>query len=172
MDIKLEQINRPRRLLVGAAGASFLAAQLATVGAAAEQASPKAAGIPAVTPGTNTFFAPIRQIDAGALNVGYAEAGPADGMPVILVHGWPYDIYSFVDVAPLLAAAGYRVIIPWLRGYGSTRFLSADTLRNGEQAAVAVDIVALMDALKIERATLGGFDWGARTVNIIAALWP
>ncbi len=125
-----------------------------------------------VKPGTNTSFAMLKQIDAGVLNVGYAEAGPADGPVVVLLHGWPYDIYSFVDVAPLLASAGYRVIIPYLRGYGSTRFLSNETLRNGQQSVVAVDIIALMDALKIEKAILAGFDWGARTANIIAALWP
>jgi len=107
------------------------------------------------------------------LNIGYAEAGAADGEPVMLLHGWPYDIYSFVDVTPLLASAGHRVIVPYLRGgYGTTSFLADTTFRNGEPAALAVDIVALMDALKIERATLAGFDWGARTANIIAALWP
>ena len=106
------------------------------------------------------------------LNVGYAEAGPANGPPVILLHGWPYDIYSFVDVAPLLASAGYRVLVPYVRGYGTTRFLSADTLRNGQPSAVALDTVAFMDALKIQKATLAGFDWGARTANIVAALWP
>jgi pimeloyl-ACP methyl ester carboxylesterase len=104
--------------------------------------------------------------------VGYAEAGPVNGHPVILLHGWPYDIHSYVDVAPMLAAAGFRVIVPYLRGYGTTRFLSKETLRNGQQSAVAVDIVAFMDALKIEKATIGGFDWGARTANIVAALWP
>ena len=119
-----------------------------------------------------TSFGSLKQIDAGVLNVGYAEAGPADGPAVMLLHGWPYDIHSFVDVAPLLAAAGYRVIVPYLRGYGTTRFLSDDTLRNGQQAALAVDIIALMDALKIEQAIVAGFDWGARTANIIAALWP
>jgi pimeloyl-ACP methyl ester carboxylesterase len=113
-----------------------------------------------------------QQIDAGLLNVGYAEAGPADGLPVLLLHGWPYDIHSFVDVAPLLAAAGYRVIVPHLRGYGTTRFLSSDTFRNGQQAAVALDIIAFMDALKIGKAAIGAFDGGARTANIIAALWP
>ena len=116
---------------------------------------------------TNTSFAALKQIDAGLLNVAYAEAGPADGPPVILLHGWPYDIYSFVDVAPLLASAGYRVIVPYLRGYGATRFLSSDTVRNGQPAAVAIDTIALMDALKIEKAVLGGFDWGARTANIV-----
>jgi pimeloyl-ACP methyl ester carboxylesterase len=120
----------------------------------------------------NTSFGPVKQIDAGLLNVGYVEAGPANGRPVVLLHGWPYDIYSFVEVAPLLAAKGYRVIVPYLRGYGTTSFLSKDTLRNGQQSVVGVDIINLMDALKIEKAVLGGFDWGARTVNIIAALWP
>jgi pimeloyl-ACP methyl ester carboxylesterase len=111
-------------------------------------------------------------MNAGPLNVSYAEAGPADGKPVILLHGWPYDIYSFVDVAPVLAAKGYRSIIPYLRGYGPTRFLSSDTIRNGQPSAVAVDITDLMDALKIKKAILAGFDWGARTGDIIAALWP
>lgn len=115
---------------------------------------------------------PLKQIDAGVLNIGYAEAGSANGAPVILLHGWPYDIYSYVDVVPVLAAAGYRVIVPYLRGYGTTRFLSADTFRNGQQSVVAVDIIALMDAMKIEKAVLGGFDWGARTVDVMAALWP
>jgi len=114
----------------------------------------------------------LKQVDAGVLNIGYAEAGPADGPVIILLHGWPYDIYSFVDVAPVLASAGYRVIIPYLRGYGTTRFLSSDTMRNGQQSVVAVDIIALMDALRIEKATIAGFDWGARTACIIAALWP
>jgi len=114
----------------------------------------------------------LKRIDAGDLNVGYVETGPATGKPVILLHGWPYDIHSFVDVAPLLAAAGYRVIVPYLRGYGSTRFLSADTMRNGQPAAVAADLVALLDALKIQRPILAGFDWGARTANIVGAIWP
>jgi pimeloyl-ACP methyl ester carboxylesterase len=118
------------------------------------------------------LFAAVKQIDAGELSVGYAEDGPPDGRPVILLHGWPYDIHSYVDVAPLLAAEGYRVIVPYLRGYGTTRFLVDDTVRNGQQAALALDAVALLDALGIERAILGGFDWGARTANIVAALWP
>jgi pimeloyl-ACP methyl ester carboxylesterase len=122
--------------------------------------------------GRNTSFAPLQQINAGLLNVGYAEAGPADGKPVILLHGWPYDIYAFVDVAPMLASAGYRVIIPYLRGYGTTTFLSDTTMRNGQPSAIAEDIIALMDALGIEKAVLAGFDWGARTADIIAALWP
>ena len=115
---------------------------------------------------------PVKQIDAGVLNVGYAEAGPADGPAVILLHGWPYDIHTYADVVPLLASAGYRVIVPHLRGYGTTRFLSDATPRNGQQAALAVDIVALMDALGIGKATVAGCDWGARTANVIAALWP
>src|SRR4028119_465527 len=122
--------------------------------------------------GTNTSFGSLKQIDAGVLNVGYAEAGPTNGHPVVLLHGWPYDIHTYVDVAPLLVSAGYRVIIPYLRGYGTTRFLSGETVRNGQQAANAVDAIALMDALKIEKAILAGCDWGARTANIIAALWP
>jgi pimeloyl-ACP methyl ester carboxylesterase len=122
--------------------------------------------------GTQTSFCSLKQIDAGDLNVGYAEAGPGDGPAVMLLHGWPYDIYSFADVAPRLTQAGYRVIVPYVRGYGTTRFLSGDTARNGQQAVLAVDIRALMDALRIERAILAGFDWGARSANIIAALYP
>ncbi len=117
-------------------------------------------------------FGPVKQIDAGLLNVGYAEHGPADGRPVILLHGWPYDIHSYVDVAPLLAAQGYRSIVPYLRGYGTTRFLSTETIRNGQQAALALDTIALLDALKIEKAIVAGCDWGARTADIVAALWP
>ncbi len=123
-------------------------------------------------PSGRPSFDSLKQIDAGLLNVGYAEAGPANGPLVILLHGWPYDIHAFADVAPLLAAKGYRVIIPYLRGYGTTRFLSNETVRNGEQAVVAVDIIALMDALKIQKAVVGGFDWGSRTGAIMAALWP
>jgi pimeloyl-ACP methyl ester carboxylesterase len=117
-------------------------------------------------------FGPLKQVDAGVLNVGYAEAGPADGQPVLLLHGWPYDIHSFADVAPLLAAQGCRVLIPYLRGFGTTRFLADDTARNGQQSVVAVDALALLDALRIERAVVAGFDWGARTADILAALWP
>ena len=124
------------------------------------------------TPGESTSFGPLKQIDAGILNVGYAEAGPADGRPVILLHGWPYDIHSYVDVAPILASHGYRVVVPYVRGYGTTRFLSSTAFRNGQPSAVALDTVALMDALSIPKATLAGFDWGARTADIIAALWP
>ncbi|MDT5080935.1 MAG: hypothetical protein QOJ80_5572 [Mycobacterium sp.] len=115
---------------------------------------------------------PVKQIDAGPLNVGYAEAGPGDGQPVILLHGWPYDIHSYADVAAILAAQGFRVIVPYLRGFGTTRFRSKDTVRNGQQAALAQDAIALMDALKIPNAILGGYDWGGRTANIVAALWP
>jgi len=118
------------------------------------------------------MFDSIKQIDAGALNVGYAQVGPDKGQPVLLLHGWPYDIYSYVDVAPALAVANYRVIVPYLRGYGSTRFLSSHTARNGQQSVVAVDAIALLDALEIESAIVAGFDWGARTANVMAALWP
>ncbi|HEX6482587.1 MAG TPA: alpha/beta hydrolase [Ktedonobacteraceae bacterium] len=130
------------------------------------------AGATTIKPGTNTSFASLKQIDAGVLNVGYAEAGPTDGPAAILLHGWPYDIHSYVDVAPLLASAGYRVVVPYLRGYGTTRFLSSETFRNAQQSVVALDTIALMDALKIEKAILGGYDWGARTADIVAALWP
>jgi pimeloyl-ACP methyl ester carboxylesterase len=121
---------------------------------------------------TNNSFSPLKQIDAGLLNIGYAEDGPVSGPTVILLHGWPYDIYSFVDVAPLLASKGFHVIIPFLRGYGTTKFLSDSTLRNGQQSVVAVDIIAFMDAMNIKSAIIGGFDWGARTADIIAAIWP
>jgi pimeloyl-ACP methyl ester carboxylesterase len=117
-------------------------------------------------------FAPLKRIRAGLLDVSYAELGPAAGPPIILLHGWPYDIHAFAEVAPILTANGQRVIVPELRGYGETRFLNADTMRNGQPAALATDIVELMDALKIERAAFGGFDWGARTADIVAALWP
>ncbi|HET6159878.1 MAG TPA: alpha/beta hydrolase [Dongiaceae bacterium] len=162
-----EHIDHDRRRFFGAAALTIAAAQLGIIGSAQAQSS-----APTIKPGTNTSFGPLKQIDAGLLNVGYAEAGPDDGTAVILLHGWPYDIHSYVDVAPLLASDGYRVIIPHLRGHGATRFLSKDTFRNGQQSAIASDIVALMDALKIEKAILAGYDWGARTANIIAALWP
>jgi pimeloyl-ACP methyl ester carboxylesterase len=153
-----EQINDVRRRLLGAAVMTLTAAELVKA-------------VPA-NAATNAAFSPLKQIDAGLLHVSYAEAGPANGPAVILLHGWPYDIHTYVDVAPLLASAGYRVIVPYLRGYGPTRFLSSKTFRNGQPSAIAVDIVALMDALKIEKATVAGCDWGARTANIIAALWP
>src|SRR6516162_2696980 len=120
----------------------------------------------------STSFGAVRQVDAGLLSVGYAEAGPADGPAVLLLHGWPYDIHSFAEATPVLAAAGYRVLVPFARGYGTTRFLSGDTVRNGQQAALAVDVTALMDALGIEKAILAGFDWGGRSADVVAALWP
>ncbi|MEU7800922.1 alpha/beta hydrolase [Micromonospora arborensis] len=122
--------------------------------------------------GAKAPFGDVRQVDAGVLNIGYVDAGPADGAAVILLHGWPYDIHSFVDVVPVLTAAGHRVVVPYLRGYGTTRFLSDDTMRNGEPAAMGLDLIALMDALKIDTAKLAGFDWGARTADVVAALWP
>src|ERR1700733_177603 len=167
-----EVINDDRRRFFGAAAMTLAAAQLVMSGRAEAEPGKKNVEIPKIKPGTHTSFGPLKQIDAGLLNVGYAEAGPADGPAVVLLHGWPYDVHSFVDVAPLLASAGYRVIVPYLRGYGTTRFLSGDTMRNGQQSAVALDLIALMDALKIDRATLAGFDWGARTADIVAALWP
>ena len=160
------EVDHPRRRFLGTSVAALAAARLALPATAA------AKPLPAVMPGTNASFPALKQIDAGVLNVGYAEAGPSGGPAVILLHGWPYDIHSFVDVAPLLAQAGYRVIVPYLRGYGTTRFLSDDTVRNGQQSVVAVDLIALMDALRIEKAVLAGFDWGARTADIVAALWP
>jgi pimeloyl-ACP methyl ester carboxylesterase len=162
-----EDIDKDRRCFVGAA-VTVAAAQLGLIGPAAAQSSQ----VPMSTPGLHQSFRSIKQLNAGLLNVGYAEDGPANGPPVILLHGWPYDIYSYVDVAPALASAGYRVIVPYLRGYGTTRFLSNETFRNGQPAVVALDAIALMDALKIPKATIGGFDWGARTAAIIAALWP
>src|SRR6478752_8760772 len=170
---KPEEINQPRRRFFGTAALTIASAQLALNSfAEAQPSKAEQAGVRSIKPGTNTSFGPLKQIDAGLLNVGYAEAGPADGPAVILLHGWPYDIHSYVDVAPLLAAAGYRVIVPYLRGYGTTRFLSSETFRNAQQSVVALDVIALMDALKIEKATVGGFDWGARTACIVAALWP
>jgi pimeloyl-ACP methyl ester carboxylesterase len=168
-----DDINHLRRRLVGAGVLSIAAAQLGLMGAAQAQSGNQAPiRLPAVTPGANTSFASLKQINAGLLNVGYAQAGPANGTPVILLHGWPYDIHTYVDVAPLLAEAGYRVIVPYLRGYGTTGFLSDNTPRNGQQSAIASDIIALMDALRIEKAVVAGCDWGARTSNILAALWP
>jgi pimeloyl-ACP methyl ester carboxylesterase len=150
-------VNVRRRRFLAAGAATVAATRLTSI------ASAQTAG---------ASFGSLKQIDAGTLNVGYVELGAPRGRPVVLLHGWPYDIHTYADVAPLLATAGYRVIVPYLRGYGTTRFLSSDTPRNGQQSVVAVDIVALMDALQIDKAILGGCDWGARTVNIIAALWP
>ena len=166
----MEDINQDRRRFFGTAAMAVAAAQLGmTDRSDAQQMEAK---MPAIKPGTHTSFAPLKQIDAGVLNVGYAEAGPADGPPVILLHGWPYDIYSFVDVTPALASAGYRVIVPYLRGYGTTHFLSNDTVRNGQPSAIAADTIAFMDALKIDKAIHAGFECGGRTVNIVSALWP
>jgi pimeloyl-ACP methyl ester carboxylesterase len=162
-----------RRRFLGSATMTMAAAGLGVIASASARAGQGAvATLPSVKPGTNTSFGPLKQIDAGLLNIGYAEAGPLDGPAVILLHGWPYDIHSFVDVAPLLASAGYRVIVPYLRGYGTTRFLSKETFRNAQQSAVGLDIIALMDALKIQKATVAGFDWGARTADVMAVLWP
>jgi pimeloyl-ACP methyl ester carboxylesterase len=168
-----EEINLSRRRLFGAMAMSVAAAELAGIGSAfAQSGKTNLKHLLTIKPGTNTSFGPIKQIDAGLLNVGYAEAGPADGPAVILLHGWPYDIHSYLDVAPMLASAGYRVIVPHLRGYGTTRFLSSETIRNGQQSVVALDGIALMDALGIKKAIIAGFDWGARTADIMAALWP
>ena len=168
-----EEFNHPRRRFLGTMAMTIAATQLGHFGSASAQSSPtKPAALDRMQSGTNPVFSELKQIDAGVLNVAYADVGPANGHPVILLHGWPYDIHSYVDVAPLLASAGYRVLVPYLRGYGTTRFLSDGTFRNGQQSALAIDIIAFMDALKIKKATLAGYDWGARTANIIAALWP
>jgi pimeloyl-ACP methyl ester carboxylesterase len=163
-----------RRRFTQAFAATAAAASLA--GCSSTRAAPPPAAPPTndlrAGSGKNTSLGRIKQVQAGVLDVGYAEFGPATGPAVVLLHGWPYDPHSYVDVGPLLETAGYRVIIPYLRGYGPTSFLSKDTVRNAQQSAVALDIIALMDALKIDRAILGGFDWGTRTVDIIAALWP
>ena len=180
------EFNSGRRRFLGTAGAAAVAigaAQLGVAGCTTTQsATARAARRPAASPGTNsafghvqitdTSFGPVKHIKAGVLNVGYVEAGDPGGRPVVLMHGFPYDIHSYVEVAPLLAARGYRVIVPYFRGYGTTTFLSPATPRNVDQAAFAVDILALMDALKIENAILAGYDWGSRTGDIIAALWP
>ena len=168
----VEKTNHNRRRFLATAIMAIASAELGMVGSSAAQSKAKPATVPPIKPGTNKSFGPLKQVDAGVLNIGYAEAGPSGGPPVILLHGWPYDIHSFIDVAPLLASSGYRVIVPYVRGYGTTRFLSNDTLRNGQPSALAVDIIAFMDALKIEKAIIAGFDWGARTANIIAVLWP
>jgi pimeloyl-ACP methyl ester carboxylesterase len=169
----VEEISHDRRRFLATTIMTIASAELGMIGSAAAQSSKtKPATVPAIKPGTNRSFGPLKQIDAGVLNIGYAEAGPTDAPPVILLHGWPYDIHSYVDVTPLLASTGYRVIVPYARGYGTTRFLSSETFRNGQPSALAVDMIAFMDALKIEKATLAGFDWGARTANIMAVLWP
>jgi pimeloyl-ACP methyl ester carboxylesterase len=172
-DIKVrDRVDLGRRSFFGAAALGIVAAELGLSGFARAQAAKPVPQIPFTKPGVNKSFPPLKQIDAGPLSVGYAETGPSNGPVVILLHGWPYDIYSFVDVAPLLGSAGYRVIVPYLRGYGTTRFRSAETARNGQPSALAVDVIDLMDALKIEKAVVAGFDWGARSADIAAALWP
>ena len=159
-----EGINRNRRRLLAAGLGAVAATQLGSaVSASAQSNNPTHAA---------RTFGPLKRVEAGPLNIAFAEAGPADGPPVVLLHGWPYDIYSFVDVAPILVSAGYRVLVPYLRGFGDTRFLSNETFRNGEPAALALDVTAFMDALGVEKAVLAGFDWGARSADIVAALWP
>jgi pimeloyl-ACP methyl ester carboxylesterase len=161
-----------RRTFLSMAALTVAAVELGSVNLLKAEDKPVASSDRKNNSFTNASFDEIKQIKAGVLNVGYAEAGPANGQPVILLHGWPYDIHSYVEVSALLADKGYRVIVPHLRGHGTTQFLSGETPRNGQQAATAADIVAFMDALKIDKAVIGGFDWGARTANIIAALWP
>lgn len=161
-----------RRRFLSAAAVTIATGPLFMIDSADAKPVFKSVDTPPFKLAMNNSFGTIKQINAGVLNVGYAEAGPSNGSPIILLHGWPYDIHSFVDVTPLLAAKGYRVIVPYLRGYGTTRFLADETFRNGQPSALATDIIALMDALKIEKAILAGFDWGARTADIIAALWP
>ena len=159
-ELQTDAIDQPRRRFVGTAAMTIAAAQLGAIASSSARTD------------SNTSFKSLKQINAGLLNVGYAEDGPPDGPSVVLLHGWPYDIYSVVDVAPLLASKGDRVIVPYLRGYGTTSFLSGATMRNAQQSAVALDMIALMDALKIQKAIVAGFDWGARTANIMAVLWP
>ncbi len=160
-----------RRRMLATAALGVAAAPLGLVRTAHAAPAPSAATLRPRT-ALATTFAPLKRVRAGLLDVEYAEAGPADGRPVILLHGWPYDIYSYVEVAPMLARLGYRVLVPFLRGYGGTAFVSKDTLRNGQPSALAQDVVAFMDALRIRTAVLGGFDWGARSADIVAALWP
>ncbi|HEY1426517.1 MAG TPA: alpha/beta hydrolase [Caulobacteraceae bacterium] len=162
--------DRNRRDFFALAAMTLAGAELVTDGAVAAETKKPARRVAAAQ--RPTAFGPIKQIDAGPLSIGYVEAGPADGPPVILLHGWPYDIHSFVEVAPILASQGYRVLVPYMRGCGATRFRSSESFRNAQQSAVALDATAFMDALKIERAVIGGFDLGARTADIIAALWP
>ncbi|MGE7136759.1 alpha/beta fold hydrolase [Luteibacter sp. NPDC031894] len=166
-----DSLDRQRRRFMGATALGVAVAGLGTASAAPLPPSASDQKKTASRTGA-TSFARMKSVKAGVLEIGYAEDGPAGGPPVVLLHGWPYDIHSYVDVAPLLAAKGYRVIVPYLRGYGSTRFLSPDTPRNGQQSALAADVIALMDALKIDKAIVAGYDWGARTANIVAALWP
>jgi pimeloyl-ACP methyl ester carboxylesterase len=168
-----EQISVKRRHFITTAALGLAASALAPFEPASAQTSqPVSQRIPAIIPGSHTTFGTLKQVHAGDLNVGYVDMGPQAGTPVLLLHGWPYDIHSFVDVAPALAAAGYRVLVPYLRGYGTTRFLSDATPRNGQQAALVADALNFLDALKIDKVILGGFDWGGRTACALAALWP
>jgi pimeloyl-ACP methyl ester carboxylesterase len=162
-----EEINEPRRKLLGATALGFVAAQLGAAAPAFAQNNAPRRG----TTSTGSF-GPLKRVNAGVLSIAYAEAGPADGPPVLLLHGWPYDIHSFVDVAPILANAGYRVLIPYLRGYGETRFLSSDTPRNGQPAALDTDAINFIDALRIQKVIVAGFDWGSAIANQMAFLWP
>jgi pimeloyl-ACP methyl ester carboxylesterase len=168
-----KEINHHRRAFLSSAAITLVASGLGLSGSINGQSDRESgAKEQAVKPKAGNVFGTVKQIAASVLNAGYAEDGPSNGPAVILLHGWPYDIYSFADVVPILSAQGYRVIVPFLRGFGTTQILSSKTFRNGQPAALAADIVALMDALKIEKAIIGGFDWGARTANIIASLWP
>jgi pimeloyl-ACP methyl ester carboxylesterase len=164
-----EEINTHRRRFCNTATHTLALAPFAVVGLTDVEADSAVRSIPSRR---SAALGPLRQIHAGDLNVGYVEIGPSEGRAVVLLHGWPYDIHSFAEVAPALGAKGYRVIVPYLRGYGTTRFLSNETTRNAQQSALAVDVIALMDALRIDKAIVAGFDWGARTANIVAALWP
>ncbi|UNK47932.1 alpha/beta hydrolase [Lysobacter sp. S4-A87] len=165
-------VDRHRRLLLEAAALGVAAVPLGVVGTANAQPMVDAKAGVGVKDMAHRSFAPLKHVRAGTLEIAFAQDGPEAGPPVILLHGWPYDIYSYVDVAPLLASAGYRVIVPYLRGFGSTRFLSADALRNGQPAALADDVIQLMDALGIPKAVIAGYDWGGRSADIVAALWP
>ena len=167
-----ETIDHRRRRVIGAAAMTFAAAELGVSASAKAEAIGTSQTTASAIQAAPKSFGSLKQVDAGVLRIGYAELGPTDGAPVILLHGWPYDIHTYVDVAPLLASKGYRVIVPYLRGYGTTSFLSDQTIRNGQQSALASDVIALMDALRIEKATIAGCDWGARTANVVAALWP
>jgi hypothetical protein len=172
MNTPEDPIDQRRRHLIGAAAIAAAAAQFGTMVPATAQEKAQDKAQDRTVPGKPVSFDSLKHVDAGLLNVAYVEAGPTDGRPVILLHGWPYDIHAFVDATPMLASAGFRVLIPSLRGYGATRFLSADSFRNGQPAALAMDLIAFMDALKIDKAILAGFDWGGRTGDIVAALWP
>ena len=160
-----ETVEQTRRHFLGTAAAAVLALELGTTMVA------RAATTITSNPASESFGS-LKQVDAGVLSVGYVVMGPENGPPIVLLHGWPYGIHTYVDVAPALAAEGYRVIVPYLRGYGTTRFLSDAVSRNAQQSALAVDVIALMDALGLDRATIGGCDWGARTADIVAALYP